>query len=376
MSWGSNLPLAPFHCPGTSIFGIAIVKSSERSGHNDLLRINILYRSRNRVLLVVSGVLKMTHQLTQTEKVVLAGALLLGNALPTVARAQAPMLFQVNKDVVAKPLKPSVFALYHVSDPSHCIGIYNGAAVPKGEDAVTPAGLRNAAELQNILDSGPVVNDKHYLPMALYKGPPLQLGDCNIAQAGSNSSSEANQVATPLPSKFPTAQAAVSSQMNALMNSVRLQVNSIEADAKKATIKITDSHNNNYVMKIEPANALQAIGSTYRQGLRGSSASAGDGFSGKDYKVSINGSFARFYKPDGTPEEAKEDRSNLGSGTTSAVMREWNGSDLKAIADAVTEKVKASTGKEPDYANVLRSLSNKETGAPPSTFVPASGGHP
>jgi hypothetical protein len=321
-----------------------------------------------------SEAFRMTCQFSKPEKAILAGALMLGSVLP--ARAQSPMLFQVGDaktGVVGQHVgKGAQLALYHLNDPSKCIGVYDPAAVAKGGDAITPAGLKNAAELQALLDATPLINGQHYLQLSLYKGAKVELGVCDIGQSAANYTAAATQSVAPAQSP----QEAVAAQMNALMNSVRLQVNAIEADAKKATIKITDSHNNNYVMKIEPANALQAIGSTYRQGLRGSSASAGDGFSGKDYKVSINGSFARFYKPDGTPEEAKEDRSNLGSGTTSAVMREWNGSDLKAIADAVTEKVKASTGKEPDYANVLRSLSNKETGAPPSTFVPASGGHP
>jgi hypothetical protein len=293
----------------------------------------------------------MTHQFSKTQKVTLAGALLLGNALPTVARAQS-VLMKINDAVVAKHIGTgSQFALYDVKkDPSHCIGIYDPAAINQGKDALTPAGLSNAAELQAINDAAPLVNGKHFVQMALYQGPPVQLGECNVGQASANYAATA-QTSAPAPG----AQATVDNAMNTLSNSVKLQYKIVKADAKQALIQITDSHNQQHMMKIE----TDASGVTaFRDSFKTSAATnSSDGnfksWGGHSIRLAIDNGNARYYNPDGTPQVAKENK--FSGESTSRIMQFWDKSTFADMAD----KIKAQLGSDPPYSVVLYAIAGK-----------------
>ncbi|WP_263375099.1 hypothetical protein [Granulicella aggregans] len=269
---------------------------------------------------------------SKAKTTIFAGVLLLGNAVPTVARAQySPPLMQVrNPDsslvVVAKPMNGS-YALFDTKHPQECIGTFNPRAFLDGKDTLTPAGLSNAAELQKLNDASPQApNGQHMLQMTLYKGPAVQVGVCNIGQFSANSAATAQQTTAP-PA---TGQQAYADQMNAAMNTVRIMSYKItKADEKNLQIEISDSLNRTYTMKIEPASTLSAMGSSMRNSARGVSDGNLGSWKGKSIKVSIGGSFAEMFNGDGTRQVQSE--KGLGSGSVTATMRNWNESDMKKM---------------------------------------------
>jgi hypothetical protein len=307
------------------------------------------------IVLLTREVVKMTLHLWKTHKATFFAAVLIGNALPTVARAQSVIL-KINDAVVAEHIGTgSQFALYNTKDPSHCIGIYDPAAINLGKDALTPAGLSNAAELQAINDAAPLVNGKHFVQMGLYSGPAVHLGECNVGQASANYAAAAQQTAAPAQS----GQDVVAAQMAALSNSVKLEFKILKADAKQALIQITDSnHQQQHMMKIEAdAGGVTAFRDSFKTSAATNSSDGNfKSWGGHSIRLAIDNGNARYYNPDGTPQVAKENK--FSGESTSRIMQLWDKSTFADMAD----KIKAQLGSDPPYSTVLYAIAGKPAG--------------
>jgi len=316
----------------------------------------------------------MMQQLSKTERAIVAGSLLLGSVLAVHGQMQKPVFVVNDKVVAVQTGKGTEFALFNKDDAKECIGLFDAAAANLGKTPFTPATLDNFQEVKEILDASTVaVGDKtmyNVMKGGIYHGAPLHLGECNVGQATQNfaTSPGSTTASAPAAGGYANDKAAFDARMNATMNSVRLTWKIVKAEPKQAVIQISDSKNV-YTMKIEHGSTFAALKSMTRNADgRGDYSGSTGNLSGKDIKLSIDGSVARWYKPDGTPEDARESKQLAGL-TTTGIMRMWNSDDLTRMGNELVEKAKAgSGGTDPEYVNVARGLGNK--GVIPSAFSP------
>lgn len=310
---------------------------------------------------------------SKAKTTILCCALLLGNALPTVARAQSGLIMQVKApdgvNVVAKHMGTGAqFALFNVKDPSKCIGIYDPAANNTGGEPLTPAGLSNAAELQAISDASPVMNGKHWLQMSLYKGPAVPVGECNVGQSSANFAVSAQQTATPATSTPNAALQApgvptspIGSNIYSTLPPPTFEI--MSADAKKAVLTV-NWLNKSWKLKIESTKgaggALRGFGDALGNSAVGRS-QAGNITTGgaAAVRLQLTDNFgdhvAMYYKPDGTP--MAEDARSAGE-TTGRMISHWDKAVLADMGDKLRDYVKQK-GQTAQYADTLDAMGGK-----------------